>query len=116
MTLSLMSPLRKPARTTNIATVSGAMTWAHSIHPNWSHTLYYECAEGKYYWVNGACTALPDARSINGWGRTCAECVKETSGLLRSRHECYAHMRPLTMLLEIVAMKMKTFNALLHSL
>ena len=38
-----------------------------------TNTLCYECAADKdYYWVNGDCVPLPDARSINGWGRTCA--------------------------------------------
>jgi hypothetical protein len=40
-------------------------------------SLCYECATDKdYYWVNGECVPLPDARTINGWGRTCAECGK----------------------------------------
>ena len=40
-------------------------------------SLCYECATDKdYYWANGECVELPDVRTINGWGRTCAECGK----------------------------------------
>ena len=42
-----------------------------------TQSLCYECATNKdYYWSNGACVEVPNARTINGWGRTCAECGK----------------------------------------
>ena len=74
-------------------------------------SLCYECAEGKYYWANGACTPLPDARSINGWGRTCAECGKGNFWSALSKHAFHAPSKPRTAPQGIAAMRTRISSA-----